>query len=126
MAHMVSQFSVAALLSIWLLRFRAADAPALGWAALLGAAGRLVLLVRLQDAPFLLLPYLHLLVQFLRALRAGQAEGARRWLWSGLLTLALTIVVFLPQLVVWQRLYGAWTTIPYASDHDPAFFWLRP
>jgi hypothetical protein len=37
-----------------------------------------------------------------------------------------TALVFAPQLVVWRRLYGAWLTSPYASDHDPPFYWLQP
>jgi len=57
MSHMVSLFSVALLLTIWFLRLRDVAALSLATAAMLGAAGGLVLLVRLQDAPFLLLPY---------------------------------------------------------------------
>jgi hypothetical protein len=126
MSHMVSLFSVAALLSLWFLRFRGVEDPALGQAALLGAAGGLVLLVRLQDAPFLLLPYGYLLARFIGALRAGDGRRARLWLWSGLLAAVCTVLVFLPQMIAWQRLYGNWLTSPYTDDHNPAFYWLQP
>ena len=126
MSHMVALFSVAALLTVWFLRFRGADKPDLIQAALLGAAGGLVLLVRLQDAPFLLLPFGYLLARLLGAWRAGDARLARRWLLAGLLAGACLALVFAPQLVVWRRLYGSWLTSPYTSDHDPPFYWLQP
>jgi hypothetical protein len=126
MSHMVALFSVAALLTIWFLRFRGADEPNLLWAALLGVAGGLVLLVRLQDAPFLVLPYSYLLARLLNAWRAGDARQARRWLLAGLLVGACAVLVFALQLVIWRRLYGTWLTSPYTSDHDPPFYWLQP
>ncbi len=126
MSHAVSLFAVALLLTIWLERCWGAPAPALGWCALLGAAGGLVLLVRLQDAPFLLLPAGHGLLRLGQALRAGDRAAARRWLLGGLAAGACALLVFAPQLLVWQRLYGVWTTSPYAEDHNPPFYWLRP
>jgi hypothetical protein len=126
MAHMVALFSVSLALTVWFLRFRGAATPALADAALLGAAGGLVVLVRLQDALFLVLPYGYLIVRWAQAWRAGDRRAARRWLWSGLLTAAVTLIVFSPQIVVWQRLYGTWVASPYLSERTPAFYWLQP
>jgi hypothetical protein len=129
MSHMASLFAVALLLSLWFFWLwlpAPATPPTLVQAALLGAAGGLVLLVRLQDGIFLLLPYGMLLVCFGRALLAGQHAQARHWLLDGLLVAACTLLVFVPQLAAWQAIYGTWQEIPYTSDHDPAFYWLQP
>jgi hypothetical protein len=126
MAHMVSLFSVALLLTIWLLRFWNADTPALAQAAILGAAGGLVLLVRLQDAIFLLLPCGYLLVRCIQEWRAGKLHQAQRWFCCGLITAVMTLIAFLPQIIVWQQIYGTWAVSPYLSDHTPTFYWLQP
>jgi hypothetical protein len=126
MAHMVSVFSVALLLTIWFLRFRSKDVPRPIQAAWLGIAGGLVVLVRLQDAIFLLLPYVYLLVRCVQEWRAGRLQMAQRWFWSGVITALMTLIAFLPQIIVWQRLYGTWAVNPYLSEHTPAFYWLQP
>jgi hypothetical protein len=126
MSHMVSLFSVALLLSIWFVWFRNIEQPALRRAAALGAAGGLVLLVRLQDAPFLLLPYGYLLIRCIQTWRAGSIRAAQHWLVCGLIAMPCTLLVFAPQLAVWQHLYGTWAVSPYFEDHIPAFQWLHP
>ncbi|HKF93256.1 MAG TPA: hypothetical protein VKB96_01385, partial [Gammaproteobacteria bacterium] len=126
MSHMVSLFSVALLLTIWFVWFRNVERPTLVRAVALGAAGGLVLLVRLQDAPFLLLPYGYLLLQCIRTWRAGSIRAAQHWLLCGLITSACTLIIFAPQLAVWQQLYGTWAVSPYFEDHIPAFDWLHP
>jgi hypothetical protein len=126
MSHMVSLFSVALLLTIWFVWFRNIERPAIVHAAALGAAGGLVLLVRLQDAPFLLLPYGYLLLQLIQTWRAGHPRAAQHWFLCGLITSAFTLIVFAPQLAIWQQLYGTWAVSPYFEDHIPAFNWLHP
>lgn len=126
MSHMVSLFSVALLLTVWFLHIRAADPPSLRAAAALGVAGGLVLLVRLQDGPLLLLPYGTLALRWLQALRGGEARRARAWLGRGALVGALTAAVFAPQILVWRTLFGTWTVSPYWNDHNPPFYWLQP
>lgn len=126
MAHMVSLFSVALVLSVWFRWFRTPDSPPPGLALLLGAAGGLVLLVRLQDAIFLLLPYGALLLQTLQSWRKGHAAQARRWLWCGLLAALATVLVFLPQLAAWKLIYGTWLAMPYLADSNEPFRWLQP
>jgi hypothetical protein len=126
MSHMVSLFSVALLLTIWFLRFRGTETPSVAMAALLGAAGGLVLLVRLQDAPFLLVPYGFILARTIQSWRRGDVGRAGRWLVLGLAVGVMTVIVFLPQILTWVILYGTWAVSPYLSEHNPAFYWLQP
>lgn len=126
MAHMTSLFSVALVFTMWFCWFREHTYPPLPHALLLGAAGGLVMLVRLQDAFLLLVPYGYLIYRLIQAVWKKQYQEARHWLWLGMLVAVSTIIVFLPQLLVWQRLYGTWITSPYASDHIPAFYWTMP
>jgi hypothetical protein len=123
---MVSLFSVALLLTIWFLRFREAEMPAFKHAVMLGTAGGLVLLVRLQDAPFLIIPYGTILIRCIGAWRSRNIARAYHWFGLGVLTVLLTIVVFSPQIIVWQMLYGTWAPTAYLGEHTPAFYWLQP
>jgi hypothetical protein len=121
MAHMVSLFSVSLLLSCWFFWLRRAQRPLLLWqAALLGAAGGLVPLVRLQDTFLLLLPYGTLAVYMLWAWQAGEYGQARAWLRAGVVAASCTVLVFVPQLIAWQQIYGTWLEIPYLSNHGSA------
>ena len=126
MAHMNALFAVALALSIWFFRFRQAQPPSRGAAALLGVAAGLVLLVRLQDAVFLLVPYGYCLGRALQAWRAEGWQPGARWLAALSIAGVVALLCFLPQLVVWQRLYGNWITSPYAYDQEQVFFWLAP
>lgn len=125
MSHMVSLFSTSLLLSIWFWWFRTNHAPTTMQAIVLGMSGGLVMLVRSQDAVFLLFPYLFLLVRFLQSWRTGERKQTIHWLKTGIIVAIATIITFSPQLLIWKLLYGTWTT-PYLSDHDPAFYWLQP
>ncbi len=126
MAHMPAMFAVALTLTVWLVWFYGAPAPSLRHTLALGFTSGLVLLVRLQDAPLLLLPYAHAGLRALQSSRRGDANGARRWLLSAVLAGSIAALCFVPQLVVWQRLYGVWTHSPYAVEHDPPFYWSSP
>jgi hypothetical protein len=125
MAHMVGLFSVAALYAHWHGRLWR-RAPTLRAGALLGLAGGLVLLVRLQDAPLLLAPYGYLLWGVLAGETQLTPAPRRAWLAAGGVAAAATVVAFLPQLAAWRLIYGTWLALPYLQDHTPAFFWLRP
>ncbi len=62
-------------------------------------------------------------VRPVQAWGAGEARQAQYWIWSGLLAAVFTVLVSLPQLIVWQRLYGTWLTNSYLSliAHTPVF-----
>lgn len=125
MAHMVSLFSVSLLLSIWFWSFRTTTTPPVTHAIALGASGGIVMLVRAQDAVFLLLPYTFILVRFIRAWLQRDTAQRRHWFITGLIVLATTLIVYSPQLLTWKYLYGTWSN-PYLSDHSPAFYWFQP
>jgi hypothetical protein len=126
MSHMVALFCVSLLLWYWHSAFYEQKKPNWKSFALLGAAGGAVLLVRVQDGIFLLLPYGYLLWRWIITLRERQSEISKHWLIGGLLTALFTFLVFTPQLYVWQTLYGSFLTSPYTHDHDPPFYWLQP
>jgi MFS family permease len=125
LSHMVSMFSVSVLLTVWFLKFWRTTAPSVWSAALLGLASGGVLLVRLQDAPFLLLPILHLSWRFVQSLRQRTGH-AWHWLRCGLVAALGGLIAFAPQLLVWKHVYGAWMILPYLQDHDPPFYWRTP
>lgn len=126
MSHLVALFCVSFLLWYWQRAFYQQERPRWRSFALLGAAGGAVLVVRLQDAIFLLLPYCYLLWRWIEALRTRRFELAQHWLTGGLLTVLFTLLLFSPQLYVWQTLYGTFLSSPYKHDHDPPFYWLQP
>lgn len=125
MAHMGALFSVSLLLSIWFHWFRQDVDTSIRPVLLLGAASGLVLLVRLQDAPFLLLPYGWSIGKAVSAWRAGALSRAGQWLRRIVLALAIAVLCFVPQLLVWRLLYGGWRS-PQSVEHDPTFYWLAP
>lgn len=126
MSHLVALFCVSLLLWYWQSAFYQQERPSWKAFALLGAAGGAVLLVRVQDGIFLLLPYCYLLWRWISSLRQQQTGAAKHWLIGGLFAILFTILVFTPQLYVWQTLYGTFLTSPYTHDHDPPFYWLQP
>lgn len=126
MAHMVSLFSVSALLTVWYTRFRQPTPPALRATILLGLTAGVVPLVRLQDVVFVAVPAGWVIAQTIRATSAGQYPCALRWGGHALLAGTIALLVFSPQLATWQYLYGTWSTSPYVAERSRAFIWLTP
>lgn len=126
MAHMVSLFSVAVLLSLWFRYMRQAEPPSWGMTILLGMSAGLVVLVRSQDAIFLALPAAWFGAHLLRSMLARNWRTSWAWMLRSGVAGLCAVLVFSPQLLVWQYLYGTWRTSPYMADHDPAFNWLAP
>ena len=85
---------------------------------MLGLAGGLVVLVRVPDAIFVALPILGMLPQLLRA--------PVRFLRRLALFASGAFVAFLPQLVVWQVLYGSIISGYLSLSGGLAFHWLSP
>ena len=114
-SHATSMFAVAVFVFAWLAtRHRAG----FGSAALLGALGGLVALVRWQDALVLILPVADLLAAAWHRRAAVAATAAR------LAVLGVAAgVAFLPQLLAWNAVYGTPLLIPQGS----AFMqWTQP
>lgn len=120
MSHMCSLFSVSLLLWLWL-RFR--PSPTLPQWALIGAAGGLVMMVRLPDATFLALPVLDYLMDKKRWRHPVTLLSQL----SNIATLGVSaLVVFSPQMIVWQALNGSPVISGYLVTDQPTFYWLRP
>lgn len=106
-SHGVSAFLATLFVAAWL-RFRTSDRPA-DW-ALVGAAGSLLSLVRIQDAVLLLLPLLDLAwrrrasaLRLAAAFAAAPAAGA------------------LLQALVWARLWGGREFVSLLAHQGPGF-----
>lgn len=84
--------------------------------ALLGALCGLAMLMRIQEGVWLLLPGLTLLEGLVARLRARDWPGAWRTVGQGMVVLAATAVVFLPQLLLWRYFYGTFT-VPQQPGH---------
>ncbi|MCD6451606.1 MAG: glycosyltransferase family 39 protein [Acidobacteria bacterium] len=91
----------------------------------LGALGGLLMLVRWQNALFLLFPAFCWLGDFIKSLKEGKSEEAKRMFLFGMLFALSAFVVFLPQVIAWKVIYGRFFTIPQGgrlSFGKPAFF----
>jgi hypothetical protein len=81
--------------------------------ALIGAAA----LMRWQDAILLVVPAINLVWGILHGLRIGRAMAL------GLVTIAAALATFVPQMLVWQTLYGQ----PFAIPQGESFMrWDQP
>lgn len=118
MSHMAAMFAVTLFITLWL---DGRDRPTWRRWLALGAAGGLVALVRLPDATIWTLPFLDALSQ-LRSW-SDLKPWAVRW---GVFLLG-ALVVFTPQIVAWQVMYGnpLYSGYQYGSAH-PLFYWSRP
>lgn len=102
----------------WFAFIRTRQEVTVGRYALLGALAGLAALMRWQDAILLIVPAINLLWN----LRHG--SGLARTIGLGLVTAISAILVFTPQMVVWQALYGQPFAIPQGESfmrwRDPA------
>jgi len=115
MAHGLSAMAVGLLLGLCLRADANPDQRRLWWA--LGGALGLTCLLRWQNVGLVLLP----LMVLGRHLRAGL--GWREGLLRGGGLLALAAVCFLPQLLTWRVIFGAWLTVPQGAGF---LHWDRP
>ena len=110
-AHSVSMFSVALFVDLW----DGTRGQQHGWRYLaLGATAGLMALMRWQNILFLVLPLLELGVEGRSRLRQGEGWGSLAGSLLGRLGLlaAAGLIVFSPQMAMWQVLYGQFLTIP--------------
>jgi hypothetical protein len=115
MAHTSSLFALGLFFYLW--DGQRGEGTGREW-LVLGLAGGLAVLVRVPDAVFVVLPALGMLPPLLRtpahilprlALFAGAA-----------------FVIFLPQLIIWQILYGSIIGGYLSLSGGLAFYWLAP
>lgn len=112
MAHGVEFFAAVLVVRAYL-AFR--DTPDLRRAVETGAACGLVFLTRSQDGLLLLLPAVEIAIRLARG--AGIATSAR---WAAALGTAF-VVAALPQVAVWQAMFGAPVLIPHRAIHGDQF-----
>jgi hypothetical protein len=138
-AHATSWFATAALLAVW---YRTRERRTwMGWVAL-GLLGGLVAMIREQDAVFLLIPVVDEILRLMAGLRRRTKQwwnDLSRTLAGGILYGVVAVVAFIPQLLVYRSLNGAFRPSAEVSDKlrwnapnalrvlfDPAhglFFW---
>jgi hypothetical protein len=118
MSHTCSFFALALFCELWL---QSRPLPTFRQWILLGMAGGLVALVRLQDATWLALPCINALLG-LRADRKSRLSSQLKGFF-GFAVAAL--IVLMPQMAVWQVLNGAAVKVgyPYSGDY---FHWFAP
>lgn len=118
MSHNCSLFAVALFIELWL---AARPLPTLQRWCLIGLAGGLIALVRLPDATYLALPVLDAL-----AATKPHTQTKLRHVLLGIIAFGVAAwIIFIPQMVTWQVLYGS----PFKSGYlysDQAFYWLKP
>jgi hypothetical protein len=114
-SHATSLFAVSLFVYVWL---RTLGAPGYGRMVLLGALAGLVALVRWQDVIVLLLP----VVEAIGVVRRRQASVAAAAIGLLLVCLAAALV-FTPQLLAWQAIYGAPLLMPQGAGF---MVWTSP
>jgi hypothetical protein len=114
-SHATSFFAVSLFVYVWL---RTRGATGYGRTLLLGALAGLVALVRWQDALVLLLPVVEALAMVWRR-RAGVAAVTLRLA----LLCAAAGLVFAPQLLAWQAIYGTPLVMPQGAGF---MVWFSP
>lgn len=110
--HGTSMFAVTLFLYAW--HRSRADRSVHHW-ALLGAAAGLMTLVRWQNAMFVLVPAVEMVVLAVRALARGDRDRMSRLGLGGLAAAAAGLLVFLPQMYVWKVLNGGWLSAPHGQ-----------
>lgn len=106
MAHANAMFVVAAFVALW--QRTLPDRTLLQWVAL-GLIGALMLMVRLVDGAYLLIPALEALVTLIRHVAARDFRSAGRQLGRNVAFLAALLVGYVPQFVTWRVMYGTFT-----------------
>jgi hypothetical protein len=109
--------SLLAMGAFWCVFLTTRDQTTVRRYVLLGALGGLCALMRWQDAIVLLVPAVDLLYRMRHGMRLTPAAG------RGVASVAAAVAAFLPQMLVWQTLYGT----PFAVPQGESFMrWTEP
>ncbi|MDP3732061.1 MAG: glycosyltransferase family 39 protein, partial [Candidatus Omnitrophota bacterium] len=124
LSHTASVFCVSLLIFLFL---RIQDRPSsIRWLGLGFVAG-LAIIVRIQDALFLLIPLTELLRQDYRAIKHRITPGILKIASKNILFLTGFLFGILPQLIVGKVIYGVYTLDFYrATQKEFAFNWFSP
>lgn len=108
-SHAMDALACAGFLASWAMTIGRRDLRrALGLGALLGIA----MLVRVQEVGLGIVVAVEVIVEAIRAARAKDARLAGRWILGGAIVLGAAVIVFIPQLVEWQRVFGSISELP--------------
>jgi hypothetical protein len=113
-AHAMDAFACAAFLCYWAETAGRRDVRR--WLAL-GALLGIATLVRVQELAMGIVVAIEVVTHAIRHARAKQWPDAARWLGGGALALGATLVVFIPQLVEWQLVFGTVTELPQGAKY---------
>lgn len=122
-SHATSLLTVTFFLWLWQRTRRPEGRTVREW-ALLGAAAGAMMLVREQDALFLIVPFIEMLPAAWQLLRRGLAAAPLARLIRGpLLMLAAAVVMFIPQLIAYRVITGHFGPSKVVSGK---FTWTSP
>ncbi len=114
MAHVPSMLAVGGLIGLW--HTTRSRRTARDW-ILLGALAGLAVLVRPQNAGFLVVFLVELAFN-----PPSTRRAALRWLRGAAIAAAVALIVFSPQVIVWWRLYGNPLALPKIEE----MHWFSP
>ena len=109
MVHGVSMFATTLFLFLW---HRGRAQPSMTRWALVGAAGGLMAMVRWQNGLFVVLPVAQMAVETWRQVEGDRRLKLRQVFQRGVVFAAALGLAFLPQLVFWKIVRGAWISLP--------------
>src|SRR5688572_8039915 len=111
-AHAMDAFASAGFLAYWVATLGRRDPRRwIGLGVLLGLAT----LIRIQEVALGIVVAIEIGWEVARLVRrrdAGWGGAALRWAGGGAVVLAITVVMFIPQLVAWQVVFGDWKGLP--------------
>ena len=111
-AHAMDAFACAAFLYYWAITVGRSDRRR--W-IVLGALLGVATLVRVQELAMGVVVALEVVVETVRA--RGRGREVWRWWLGGGAALAVALVVFVPQLVEWQLVFGSVTELPQGAKY---------
>jgi hypothetical protein len=120
MTHAPSMAAVAGFVWAWL---ATRDERTTGQWAWLGALAGFMTLIRWQNALFALLPACDAIALLVAAGRSGDRLRFGRTMIRGALFTACATAAFVPQMIAWHSIYGAWFAV---SPVGPQIRWSDP
>ncbi len=119
MSHSLSFFSSSLFIYLWL---RYHDKSNFKYWLLLGISAGIMVAIRWQNALFLLIPAAYNILKGASFLRQKNFHDLMILILNMLMFLAPIFLLFIPQMIVWKSLYGAFLTVPQQSK----VLWHRP
>lgn len=113
-SHAMDAFACAGFLAYWALSIGRRD---LRRAVILGVLLGLAMLVRVQELAMGVVVALEIAVETVRASRTRDVRAALGWIGKGIVTLAVALLVFVPQMLEWYLVFGTFTELPQGTRY---------